>query len=170
MAEPRYMLMVLAASNPTGERFWVAASVEGRRALTREEAENLAAFTTRHEARFVMPVTEDSAQFACAGAMPPLATMSGQTIWDYGEPTRVDLLSVLRDSAFSEDADGAESPDADKLPVSVGEVVEQATARFGYTERHRVETAFDMLVMDLGGMRHGDPAFYHVPLPALGVG
>ena len=159
--------MVLAASNPTGERFWVAAKVEGRRALTREEAENLAAFTPHHEARFIMPVTEDSEQFAREEATPLLATISGQTIWDYGEPTQVDLL--LRDSAFSEDADGAESPDADKLPVSVGEVVEQATARFGYTERHRVETAFDALVMDLGGLRHGDPPFYHVPLPALGV-
>lgn len=63
------------------------------------------------------------------------------------------MLSVLRDSAFSEDADGTEWPDADKLPVSVAAAVEQATARFGPTDRHRVETAFDTLVMGLGGKR-----------------
>jgi len=170
MAEPRYMLMLLADSNSTGERFWAAAKVQDRgRALTREEAEALAAQIT-HEPRFLMQVTEDSEQFAADQGAPTLATMSGQTIWDYGEPTQVDMLSVLRDSAFSEDADGAEWPDADRLPVSVGEVVEQATARFGVTDRHSVETAFDALVMNLGGKRHGDPPFYDVPLAALRVG
>ncbi len=93
-----------------------------------------------------MPVTEDSEQFARDQGAPTLVTMPGQTIWDYGEPTGVDMLSVLRDSAFSEDADGTEWPDADKLPVSVAAAVEQATARFGPTDRHRVETAFDTLV------------------------
>ena len=39
MAEPKYMLMVLADSNPTGERFWAAVNVSGRgRALTRQDA------------------------------------------------------------------------------------------------------------------------------------
>lgn len=162
--------MVLAASNPTGERFWMAVNVEGRgRALTRQEAEAVAAQTT-HEARFLMPVTEESQQFVRDAGPPTFATMSGQTIWDYGEPTRVDMLSVLRDSAFSKKADGGESPDADKLPVSVAAVVEQATARFGPTDAHEVETAFDALVMDLGGKRHGYPPFYDVPLAALGIG
>ena len=80
------------------------------------------------------------------------------------------MLSVLRDSAFSEDADGAEWPDADKLPVSVAAVIAQAATRFGSGDTHEVEAAFDAFVMDLGGKRHGKPPFYEVPLVALGVG
>jgi hypothetical protein len=170
MSEPRYMLMLLADSTPTGERFWAAAKVQDRgRALTRAEAEALAAQITR-EPRFLMQVTEESERFTRDQGAPTLATMNGETIWDYGEPTRVDMLSVLRDSAFSENADGAEWPDADKLPVSVAAVVEEAFGRFGSAEAHRVETVFDALIMDLGGKRHGDPPFYDVPLAALGVG
>lgn len=47
--------------------------------------------------------------------------------------------------------------------MSVAAVVKQATARFGSTGRHTVETAFDALVMDLGGKRHGDPPQRRAP-------
>lgn len=76
------MLMLLADSNPTGERFWAAAKVRVRgRALTREEAEALTAQIT-HEPCFLMPVTDDSEQFIRDEGAPTLAPMSGQTIGD----------------------------------------------------------------------------------------
>lgn len=163
------MLMVLVDSNPTGEQFWAAAKVQGRgRALAREDAEALASQTT-HEARFLMRVTKESEQLARDVGAPTLAMMPGETIWDYGEPTRVDMLAALRNSAFSEDADGTEWPDSDKLPVSVAAVIAQATTRFGPADTHEVEAAFDAFVMDLGGKRHGDPPFYDVSLAAMGI-
>jgi hypothetical protein len=62
-----------------------------------------------------------------------------------------------------------EAPYADKFPVRVGAVVEAATERCGAADAHDVEAAFDRLVMDVGGVRHGEPSYYHLPFEVVGL-
>ena len=155
------MLMVLAHDDaPRGGRFWAALPVQGiGRALTREQAEALAA-QTPSSPRFLFAYTGQSKEFGPPeGPAPTLAMLPGETIWHYGEPTRVDMLEVLRAVA-----DGAESPDPESVLLPVDAVVARAVARFGETEAHTVETHFDSLVLDLGGRRVADPPAYLVPI------
>jgi len=67
------------------------------------------------------------------------------------------MLAVLR-----EVSDGAESPTPDTVLLPVATVVDAALKTFEPTDAHEVETAFEGLVMELGGRREGDPAAYHV--------
>lgn len=90
------------------------------------------------------------------------------TIWDYGEPPRVDMVEVLR-AAYAAAGSTPPPPDVDNASVEVAVALRIAVDRFGLGDAHRVESAFDLLVMDLGGNRHGTPAFYGVPLQALGI-
>jgi hypothetical protein len=60
---------------------------------------------------------------------------------------------------------------ADNASVEVATVLEIAGDWFGPASAHRVESAFDLLVMDLGGDRHGTPPFLWRAArgPGLGV-
>jgi hypothetical protein len=95
--------------------------------------------------------------------MPP-----SHTLWDYGEPLHVDMVEVLR-AAYAAGGSTPPPPDVDNASVEVATVLEIAADWFGAGDAHRVETAFDLLVMDLHGNRHGTPPFYGVPLEALGL-
>jgi hypothetical protein len=160
------MLMVLADEAPTGERAWAAVKVEGiGRVLSREQAEAVAARTS-HVARFLFPYTEQTAQFGREESPPTLAMLAGETIWHYGEPLCADMLAVLRSLV-----DGAESPRPTTVLLPVASVVAAATDRFGETDAHSVEAAFDAVVMSLGGGREEEPPAYHVTISAvLGIG
>lgn len=165
MTGPRYMLMVLAGGgdgqkDPT---FWAALPVSGvGRALTRQQAEIVAAQTT-HEQRFLMAFTDQSEQFGPSeGGAPTLAILPGETVWHYGEPTYVDSFAVLRAVA-----DGAASPDPDSVLLPVVDVYRAAVERFGEAEPHDVEAHFDKVVLDLGGHRTTDPPGYCVSISRL---
>jgi hypothetical protein len=124
METDRFLLMMLAHDDgPHGPRLWAAATLGGvGRALTREQAEALAQ-SVPFSPRFLLHYTEDSARFAQESAAPTLALMPGESIWSYGEPTRADMLMMLR-AAFGEwPGDSAPSPDPDNVPTFVAAVV-----------------------------------------------
>ena len=163
------MLMVLVSdeSPQGGARLWAAIREDGHgRAFTRAQAEAIAARET-HDARFLFAFTEQSEHFGPPdGKAPTLALLPGETIWHYGEPTRVDSVKVLRDVM-----DGAECPDPESVLLPVNAVVAHAAATFGNADPHDIETHFDALVVDLDGRRAGDPPVYVVPIGRLlGVG
>jgi hypothetical protein len=166
--EPRFLLMVLVHDDgPQGVSVWKAAYVEDLGyALTREQAEAVVA----HEgagARFLCEYADDTAYLGPAGgSAPPLTMPPGHTLWDYGEPARVDLVEVLR-VAYARTGSTPPPPDIANASIEVAIVLEIAAAWFGGGDPHRLETAFDLLAMELGGNRHGSPPFYGVPLEAL---
>ena len=169
--EPLFMIMMLVHDDgPQGVSVWKAALVEGLGgALTREQAEAV----IEHEgpgARFLYAYTPQTEHLAPADrSYPPLTMPPGHTLWDYGEPPHVDMVEVLR-AAYAATGSTPPPPDVDNASVQVTTVLEIAADWFGAGDAHQVETAFDLLVMDLGGDRHGTPAFYGVPLDALGLG
>jgi hypothetical protein len=171
MSEPLFMYMLLTRGDyPSGPSDWTAVKVEQvGRTFTRAQAEHVAHQVHHHPARFLFPYTDQTAQFADGDAPPTLAMMPGETIWHYGEPFRVDLVAILRKVAGDPLPGGAvEAPDRDKFPLSVDAVVVEAVRRFGPCDSHDVQARFDQLVSDLGGFRHGAPAFYHVPFEIIG--
>jgi hypothetical protein len=163
MSEPLFLLMFRVDGPPDAPTAWAAAKVEGIGCrLTREQAEALAAQTS-HERRFLVPVNAETERFAgIDGPRYPMVIPPGQTIWVWGEPLRVDMLAVLLDVA-----DGAESPTPDTVLLPVAAVVDAALNAFEPTDAHEVETAFDRLVMELGGRREGEPPAYHVSFTKL---
>lgn len=168
--EPLFLIMMLVHDDgPQGVSVWKAADVEGRGyALPREEAEAIVA-SDGPGSRFLYAYDDDTAYLGPAGgAAPPLTIPPGHTIWDYGEPPRVDLVEVLR-AAYAAAGRPPPPPDVDNVSVEVATVLEIAADWFGSAEAHRVESAFDLLVMDLDGNRHGTPPFYGVALEQLGL-
>jgi hypothetical protein len=168
--EPLFMLMMLVHDDgPHGVSIWKAALVEGvGSALTREQAEEIVA-REGPGARFLYAYTDATCHLAGADrGAPPLTIPPGHTIWDYGEPPRVDLIEVLR-AAYAAAGSPPPPPELHNVSIEVQTVLEVAADWFGPADAHRVESAFDMLVMDLGGNRHGTPPFYGVPLEALGL-
>jgi hypothetical protein len=154
MTESFYMLM-FRVHEEGGMSGWYAVAVEGHgRKFTREQAEALAA-QTNHDARFLFPYCHESARFADAESPPTLAFMPGETIWDYGEPTQVDLVAILREAV-----DGAECPDSNSVLLPIHAVVAKAFEMFGESDPHEVEAFFDRIVLNLGGRRTGDPPAY----------
>jgi hypothetical protein len=149
------LLMVLATDGGQhGPSMWVAARLNGERVLSPEQAEWLAA-NYQHAARFLMPYTAQTADFASGVT---LATMPGESIWNYGLPTWTDSLKVLHEVA----AEGVQSPEPFIVLLPVASVTRGARQRFGNTEKHDLEAHFDRLVADLEGRREGDPAAYRV--------
>ena len=78
------------------------------------------------------------------------------------------MVEVLR-AAYAAAGHTPPPPDVHNASVEVAGVLAIAADWFGAADEHRVETAFDLLVMDLGGNRHGARPFYGVPLEALGL-
>ena len=166
--EPLFLLMVLVHDDgPQGVSIWKAAFVEDLGyALTREQAEAIVA-DEGAGARFLYAYAEDTAYLGpTGGSAPPLTMPPGHTLWDYGEPARVDLVEVLR-SAYAATGSTPPPPDIGNASIEVAIVLDTAAAWFGAGDPHRVEATFDLLAMDLGGNRHGSPPFYGVPLAAL---
>ena len=169
--EPLFMIMMLVHDDgPQGVSVWRAMLVEGHgRALTREQAESV---VEREEpgARFLYEHTPETEYLAPPdGGAPPLTMPPGHTLWDYGEPAHVDMIAVLR-AAYVADGSTPPPPDVENASVDVATVLEIAADWFGAADAHRVESAFDLLLMDLDGDRHGTPPFYGVPLEVLGLG
>jgi hypothetical protein len=164
------LMMLVHDDGPHGVSVWKAALVAGHgRALTREQAETIVE-REGPGSRFLYAYSRETQHLAPAdGTAPPLTIPPSQTIWDYGEPPHVDMVEVLR-AAYAATGSTPPPPDVDNASVAVSTVLEIAADRFGPADAHRVETAFDLLVMDLGGDRHGTPPFYGVPLEALGLG
>jgi hypothetical protein len=131
-------------------------------------AEAIAA-SADHPARFLFRATEQTERFAADESPPTFAMLPGETIWNYGEPTYVDMVGVLRTAASRPDFESTLSPDSDRFPVSVASTVRVAMERFGEADAHEVESAFDGLVMEVDGFRHDDPPCYHVPMEVLGL-
>jgi len=168
--EPLFMIMMLVHDDgPGGVSVWKATPVDGYGyALTRSQAEAVVALEGPG-ARFLCPYDDDTAYLGPdGGTAPPLTIPPGHTIWDYGEPPRVDMVEVLR-AAYAAAGSTPPPPDVDNGSVEVAAALEIAADWFGPGDAHRVESAFDLLVMELGGNRHGTPAFYGVPLQALGL-
>jgi len=166
--EPLFLLMMLVHDEgPHGVSIWKAVLVEGHGyALTREQAEAVVA-REGPGARFLYAYGDDTAYLGPrGGSAPPLTMPPSSTIWDYGEPARVDMIEVLR-AAWAAGADGP--PDPDAVSIDVAAVIEIAAQWFGPGDAHRVEAAFDVLVMGLDGNRHGAPPCYGVPTDALGL-
>lgn len=165
-----FLIMILVHDDgPQGVSVWRAALVEGHgRALTREQAEAIVA-AEGPGARFLYPYDKGSAHLGPAnGVAPPLTMAPSDTLWDYGEPPQVDMIAVLR-AVYAASGSTPPPPDVDNASVEVASVLEVAADWFGPADAHRVEAAFDLLVMGLGGNRHGTPPFYGVPLEALGL-
>jgi hypothetical protein len=168
--EPLFLLMMLLHDDgPGGVSVWKAALVEGHgRALTREQAEAIVA-AEGPGARFLYPYTEATQHLGPAdGNAPPLTMPPSHTIWDYGEALHVDMVEVLR-ATYAGGGSTPPPPDVHNASVDVAAALQVAAEWFGPGDAHRVEAAFDELVMDLGGNRHGAPACYGVPLDALGL-
>jgi hypothetical protein len=168
--EPLFMIMMLVHDDgPGGVSVWHAALVEGHgRVLNREQAEAIIA-AEGPGSRFLYPWDDETRHLGPPdGAAPPLTMPPGHTMWDYGEPPRVDMIEVLR-ATYSAAGSTPPPPDVENASVEVATTLEIASDWFGAADSHRVETAFDLLVMDLGGNRHGTPPFYGVPLQALGL-
>lgn len=156
MTAQRVLLMICGHDDgPHGGSFWTAASLDGERALTLEQAEALA-LSLGDQRTFLLPFTDQTAEFAQAGSM-SFAVMPGTTIWHYGEPTRAASLRVL-----DKLANGAESPEPFRVLIPVSAVVDEAISRFGEYDRHDIEAHFDALVLDLEGTRTGEPPAYKI--------
>ena len=171
MTEARYMLMVRTQAPSSGVTVWAALLVPGEgRAFTRERVEEIASYEPPTP-RFLFPYNEQTADFGPdEGDAPTLGLSPGETIWNHGEPTRIDSLGMLRAAAAAPTRGGSvEAPFADKFPVRVGAVSEVAMEWFDAGDSHALEAHFDRLVMDIGGVRHGDPPWYHLPLTLLGA-
>ena len=169
--EPLFMIMMLVHDDgPAGVSVWKAVLVEGHGyALTREQAE---AIVAREGPGLALPARVPRRHAPISGradgTAPPLTMPPSSTIWDYGEPLRVDMIEVLR-AAWT---GGRQHPSPAGSRQRVGRGRDRARDRGRLVRRgrrHRVETAFDLLVMDLDGNRHGTPPFYGVPLEALGL-
>jgi len=173
MTEPLYLLMVLVDDNPDVS-YWAAVKLEGiGRVLTRDQAEAIATRQGPGHRRFLLrhsPGQTD--RFAQDEKPSTMAILGGETIWQYGEPLWIDLLSVLYDVIARPEKEGQAyvSPWPDLFPVPVEPTVTRAIERFGEAERHDVEHVFDELMLQAGGKRHDDPPCYHVPLSNLGLG
>jgi hypothetical protein len=168
--EPLFMIMMLVHDDgPGGVSIWKAVLVEDHGyALTREQAEAIVA-SEGPGARFLYEYRDETAYLGPrGGSAPPLTMPPSSTIWDYGEPLRVDMVEVLR-AAWTAAGSTPPPPDVDNASVEVATVLEIAADWFGPGDAHDVEAAFDLLVMDLDGNRHGTPPFYGVPLDALGL-
>jgi hypothetical protein len=171
MDEPRFMLMVRAIDDgPHAPSLWGAVKVAGvGRVMTRVQAEAAAAHVNS-AARFIFAYGADSARFGQASSAPALAIMAGETIWNYGEPARVDMLAALRVAAGRPTPGGSvPMPDPDLFALHVETVLEVAMERFGDADAHMLEAYIDRLVMDLGGVRYKDPPCYAVPGAVLGL-
>jgi hypothetical protein len=170
--ERRYLLMVRVRSGPDVS-LWQAVKVPGvGRLLTREQAETHARQTgVGLEGRYLMyDRGEQTASFAREESPNPHVIMGRDTIWTYGEPLRLDMAEVLRDVMARPEHEGQayEMPDSNLFPIPVDATVNRAITRWGDADRHEIERAFDDYVMELGGMRHGDPPCYHVPRTIIG--
>ncbi len=164
------IMMLVHDDGPQGVSVWRAMHVEHHgRALTREQAEAVVEHEGAGE-RFLYEHTPETAHLAPpdAGA-PPLTMPPGHTLWDYGEPAHVDMIAALR-AAYVADGSTPPPPDVGNASVDVTTVLEVAADWFGTGNAHRVESAFDLLVMELGGDRHGTPPFYGVPIEMLRLG
>lgn len=168
--EPLFLLMMLVHDDgPHGVSIWKAVLVEEHGyALTREQAEAIVA-REGPGSRFLYAYRDDTAYLGPrGGSAPPLTMAPSSTIWDYGEPLRVDMVETLR-AAWVTAGSTPPPPDLDNASIEVAVVLEIAADWFGAGDAHRVEAAFDLLVMDLDGNRHGTPPFYGVPLEAIGL-
>lgn len=148
--EGLYLLMVFRHADATGSaRYWEAVEVADLgRILTRPEAEAAAAEIEATE-RFLLPFGESTAVYAEGPSPPCLGMLRRETIWEFGEPTMVDLLALLRDVV------GATRRFAGRptATVRVADVVAAAADRFGAGPDGVIELALDALVMNLGGRR-----------------
>lgn len=131
-------------------------------ALTRRQAEAAADALKKQPDRFLLPVDEGSPQGA---TRPTLSIPPGYSIWDYGEPARVDLVDILRRLA-----DAATSTDRETATLALGSVVDAAIWRFGDADPRAIEARFDPLVATLGGERRDDPPAYVIPIASVLVG
>lgn len=168
--EPLFMIMMLVHDDgPHGVSVWQSVLVEGHgRVMTREQAEAIIE-SEGPGSRFLYAYADDTAYLGpAAGSAPPLTMPPSHTIWDYGEPARVDMVAVLR-AAYAAAGSTPPPPDVENASVEVSAALDIAAEWFGAGDAHRVETAFDLLVMEVGGNRHGTPPFYGVPLAVLGL-
>jgi hypothetical protein len=168
--EALFMIMMLVHDDgPDGVSVWKSVLVEGHgRALTRSQAEAIVA-SEGPGSRFLYAYSEATRHLGPEeGTAPPLTMAPSDTMWDYGEPLRVDMVEVLR-AAYAAAGSVAPPPDVENASIPVVGVLEIAANWFGAGDAHQVETAFDLLVMHLDGNRHGSPPFYGVPLSALGL-
>ena len=131
-------------------------------ALTRRQAEAAADALKKQRDRFLMRIDGET---AAAADRPTLAIPPGHSIWDYGEPARVDLVDILRRLA-----DAATSADRETATLPLGGVVDAAIWRFGEADPRVIEARFDPLVASLGGERRDDPPAYVVPIASVLVG
>ncbi len=163
------LMMLIHDDGPLGGSIWKAALVEGvGSALTREQAEEIVS-REGPGARFLYEYTDETRYLAGADrGAPPLTIPPSHTLREYGEPLRVDMIEVLR-AAYAAAGSTPPPPDVHNASIEVETVLEVAADWFGPADAHRVESAFDLLVMDLGGNRHGARPFYGVPLDALGI-
>ncbi len=168
--EPLFLVMMLVHDDgPHGVSIWKAVLVEDHGyALKREQAEAIVA-REGPGSRFLCPYGDDTAYLGPrGGSAPPLTMAPTSTIWDFGEPLRVDMVEVLR-AAWAARGSEPPPPGIDNVSIEVAVVLEIAADWFGAGDSHRVEAAFDVLVMDLDGNRHGTPPFYGVPAEAVGL-
>lgn len=173
MPERRYLLMVEAREGG-GVSSWRSVLVPGvGRIVSRDEAEVYAPELDPSRRRFLFYDRGDqTARFSRDDSSALLAIIAPETIWNVGEPLRLDLLQVLRDviARPGQEGQGYEQPDPDLFPIPVGPAVARARSWFGDGEPDRVEHVLDDCVMGVGGRRHEDPPCYHVPVSALGLG
>lgn len=148
--EGLYLLMVFSHTDATGSaRYWEAVDVADLgRVLTRPEAEAAAAEMQPTE-RFLLPFGEATAVYADGRTPPALGMLRRETIWEFGEPTMVDLLALLRDVLVATRRFGGRP----EVAVPVAEVVAAAGERFGHGPPDAIEAHLDALVMNLGGRR-----------------
>jgi hypothetical protein len=176
----RYLLMLRKTSGGLDETHdWAAAEVPGiGKALTRDQAEHHAEQLEPppevREApgpRFLLPLRPESEPLADVDSPKQLTTGPGETIWGLGgELARADMVAILRDAAGDGiPGGGTPSPSPGMAAVAGSFVVERARRRFGPCEAHEIEAVFDRLMLDVGGLRHGDAAFYQVPVGVLGL-
>lgn len=160
MLESRHLLMLSVEGIEWTAAEWPPIG----RAFTREQAEAVAV-QGADRARFLLPLRGDTKRFERGEQ---LVMAPGETLWDYGEPLRMDLRAVLRAAAAAPSPEPLPAPSAGRLPVRIATVREIAASWLGVAPAHVLEVAFDELIFDLGGRRlDAEPAIYLVPFPAL---
>ena len=110
-----------------------------------------------------LPYTSGVEAFARNQSPAAMAMFSGETIWDYGCPSRVDSLALLRELAD----DDVRSSDGETVVLPVAEVVAMARHRFGAADDHTIEAHFDAMLIELNSTRDAAPDAYRVPLHVL---
>jgi hypothetical protein len=161
--EGLYLLMVFSHADATGcGKYWESVDVPDLgRILTRPEAEASAAAMEPAE-RFLLPFSGATAVYAEGASPPCLGMLRRETIWDFGEPTMVDLLALLREVVGETRRFG----DRATVAVRVAALVEAAAGRFGPGDPDTIELHLDALVMNLGGSRVASGR-YRIPVRPL---